>query len=396
MERLPLPLWIDLSEQRKRSGLWRCSERKHRNVGLFTATRNLVDNHIVHIVGSFRVNFKFSCSERQRYCRHIFARSGRMRLIDNHGKSFIFQPFDRIDDIGEFLNGRNDNFRVALQCYGKVGGRTFIVHNANKPRLVFHTCYCRLQLPVHYNSVGYYKDIIEDNFVVLVVQGCQPVRKPSNGISFARTRTVLNQIVLRSSVCAHVGEQLADYVQLVISGEYYRLFYRSSARNLVHFLLAFDKDKLGDKVKHGILFEDILPHIPDRILIFIYGVSLACIYAFAVAHIEGQKECCIARKFCRHIYFFKVHRKIYKAARLKQEQTGFGVALLAELINCVLIRLSRNVAFELERYYSNAVQKYYEVNALFVARPHLFHYRENITFVFCDELFVVCSGGLCV
>ena len=278
-----------------------------------------------------------------------------MCLIDNYGKSFIFQPLDSIDDIGEFLNGRNDNFRVALQCYGKVGGSTFIVHNADKPRLVLHTGNCRLQLPVHNNSVGYYKNIIEDNFVVLVVQGCQSVRKPRNGICLARTRAVLNQIVLRSSVCAYVGEQLADYVQLVVSGKYYCLFYRSSARYFVHILLAFDKNKLGDEVEHGILFEYILPHIPDRILIFIYGIALACIYAFTVAHIEGQKESCVAGKLCRHIYFFKVHRKIYKAARLKQEQTGFGVAFLAELINCVLIRLPRNVAFEFERYYSNAV-----------------------------------------
>lgn len=59
---------------------------------------------------------------------------------------------------------------------------------------------------------------------------------------------MLNKIVLRRTINLHVGNHLADYVKLMISWEYNTFLCNNLAGDVIDLFLAFDKDKLGDKV----------------------------------------------------------------------------------------------------------------------------------------------------
>ena len=171
-----------------------------------------------------------------------------MCFVDNHGEGLVFQVLYRVHDIREFLYRRADNLDIALKRESKVCRRTFIVHNLDKPRLVFDTAHRVLQLPVHHHAVGADDDIIKNDFVLFVVKRRKSVCKPRNGIRLARTCAVLYQIVLRSAVDFHVRYRFADHVKLMIARKNYLFFYRDFARYFVRFFLALDKDKLRDKV----------------------------------------------------------------------------------------------------------------------------------------------------
>ena len=171
-----------------------------------------------------------------------------MRFVDNHGKGLIFQVLYRVHDVREFLYRRADNLDIALKRESKVCRRTFIVHNLDKPCLMFDTAHRVLQLPVHHHAVGADDDIIKHCFIIFIVKRRKPVRKPRNGIRFTRTRAMLYQIVLRSAVDFHVRYRFADNVKLMIARENNLFFYRGFARNFVGFFLSLDKDKLRNKV----------------------------------------------------------------------------------------------------------------------------------------------------
>ena len=93
-----------------------------------------------------------------------------MRFVDNHGKGLVFQISHRVHDIREFLYRRSDNLDIALKRESKVCRRTFIVHNLDKPCLMFDTAHRVLQLPVHHHAVGADDDIIKNNLVLFIVK----------------------------------------------------------------------------------------------------------------------------------------------------------------------------------------------------------------------------------
>ena len=61
-----------------------------------------------------------------------------MCLIDNNRKTLVFQPCNAVHDIREFLDRGGDDFRIAVQCNGKVGRVALIVHNTDKSCFVLH------------------------------------------------------------------------------------------------------------------------------------------------------------------------------------------------------------------------------------------------------------------
>ena len=171
-----------------------------------------------------------------------------MRLVDDNGKLFLFEPRHAVYDIRKFLYGRCDDFRISLQCNGKVCGRTFIVHHADQSRFMLHAENRVLQLPVHDNAVGHNDDIVENHLIFGIVHGSQPVREPRDRVRFARTCAVLNQVILRRAVLLHIGKQLADNIQLMIPRKNDALFDLSFPGKFVLFFLRLNKDKPKDEV----------------------------------------------------------------------------------------------------------------------------------------------------
>ena len=82
---------------------------------------------------------------------------------------------------------------------------------------MLHTHDGFLELAVDHHTVSHDDDIIENDFVVRIMQRSQPVRQPSDGVCLAGTGAVLDQIVLRGAVHADIGEKFADDIQLVVA-----------------------------------------------------------------------------------------------------------------------------------------------------------------------------------
>ena len=160
---------------------------------------------------------------------------------------------------------------------------------------------------------------------------------------------------------------------------------------VIDLFLHLNKNKFADEVKDGIFGQDILPHIGHTVSVFKSGVARTCGHTLAVTHVEGQEEGGVSRQLGGHIDLFQVHRKVHKAPRFEQEQTGLGIALGAVLVNSVLIGLSSGVAFELKGDDGKAVQEDDYINALFVAGPDLLHHGEDVLAVFLHQFRV--EGG---
>ena len=148
---------------------------------------------------------------------------------------------------------------------------------------------------------------------------------------------MLNQVILRRSILAHICQQFADSIQLVIprKNNTFGLLYFSG--QLIFGFLDFNKDELANEVKHCVLFQNVLPHIGDTVFVFECGVTRTGIDAFAVAHVEGQEEGGVPGEFGGHIDLFQIHRKVYKAPGLEAEQSGVRITVNPVLINGVLI-----------------------------------------------------------
>ena len=285
MECLTLTFCVQATEQLNGRRLRCGSESKHGHVGLFTVSTDFIRNHIFHI-GSFLL----SGTKRLCDCRHILTSSGRVCLVNDNGEPLAFQPCNAVHDVREFLNRSSNNLRIAVQGNRKVGGVAFIVHHTDKSGFVLHAHNGFLKLPVNDNTVGDDDDIIKNNFVVRIVQRSEAVRQPCDGVCFAGTCAVLNQIILRRAIFTHVGQQFTDHIQLMVSwkDDVFRLLRFPS--QLILAFLDFDKDELADEVEDSVLFQNVLPHIGDTVLVFEGGVTRTGIDTFAVAHVEGQEK----------------------------------------------------------------------------------------------------------
>ena len=89
------------------------------------------------------------------------------------------------------------------------------------------------------------------------------------------------------------------------------------ACQLVFLFAHLNEHKLSDEVENRILREDVLPHIGNAVFVRKHRISLACVHAGAVAHVERQEERIRAGELGRHIDLVQVHREIDEHASLK-------------------------------------------------------------------------------
>lgn len=329
---LSLPFGVQSTEQLNRCRLGRGGERKHGDVGLFAVAANFVRDHILDIT-----DFLIAGAQRHGDCRHILTGGGRVCLVNDNGEPLAFQPCNAVHDVRELLNRGCNNFCVAVQGTCKVCRVAFIVHHTDKSGFVLHAHNGFLKLPVNDNTVGDDDDIIKNNFVVRIVQRSEAVCQPCDGVCFAGTCAVLNQIILRRAILAHIRQQLADHVKLVISGKDDVFGLLRFPGQLILAFLGFDEDELADEVEDTVLFQNILPHIGNTVFVLEGRVTRTGIYAFAAAHVEGQEEGGVPGKLGGHIDLFQIHRKVHKAPGLEAEQSGIRITVNPVLINGVLI-----------------------------------------------------------
>ena len=285
MKCLFLSLCILSSEKLYCCRLWRCCKSKHGNIRLFSLFGNLVNNHIFRIIYQF-----ISISERHCHRCHILTCSGRMSLIYNNCKLFIFQPPYTVNNVREFLYCSGDNFRISLNRKRKVIGITPFIHHTNHPCLMFNSHYCLLELPVHHYPVRTNNNIIKYDFILLIMQRCQSVRQPCNGIGLARTSGMLYQIILAGTRCRHLCQRLSDDIQLMISwkNNRFRAFHFICQR--VFLFLDLNEHKFANYLNQHVFLQNVFPHIIYAVLTFINRIPCSCINSLSLSHIKRQEE----------------------------------------------------------------------------------------------------------
>ena len=240
-----------------------------------------------------------------------------MCFVDNDSKALILQALNAVYDIWELLNRGCDDLRIAVKGDSEIGRVALFVHNTDKPRLMLHTHDRFLKLPVNNNSVGHYDNIVKNDLVVSIVERSKAVCKPSNSIGLAGACAVLDKVVERGAVFLNIGKELADSIELMITGKDNALLDLDLACLFILFLRGLNENEFGDQVENGIFGENIVPHIMNGIIVLAGRVSCTCIYTLTVALVERQEECLFAVELRCHIDFVQVHSEIDECACLE-------------------------------------------------------------------------------
>ena len=85
--------------------------------------------------------------------------------------------------------------------------------------------------------------------------------QPSDRIGFAAACGMLYQIVFLGMMLLNISDHLAHGVQLMVPREDQRFFFLFLAGVGILFDFLLQENDLVDQIQHGILFQDILPHI---------------------------------------------------------------------------------------------------------------------------------------
>ena len=103
-----------------------------------------------------------------------------MRFINDNGESLTFQPCNTVYNVWEFLNRGSNDLCVAVQGNCKVSGVAFIVHHTDKSSFMLHAHNGFLKLTINDDTVSNDDDIIENDFILRIMQRRKPMRQPCN------------------------------------------------------------------------------------------------------------------------------------------------------------------------------------------------------------------------
>ena len=146
---------------------------------------------------------------------------------------------------------------------------------------------------------------------------------------------------MTSAVSGHVGNELANYIKLMESGEHQPLLDNLLIGCRVNFLFDFEVHELLNDVKHRIFLEYLLPEVIGWISIRIGRVALAAVVPSAVATlVERQKECLAAIQLGSHKYIGMIDTEEPQYTTIKRKASFRLVAVVHPLTLGVLDRLA--------------------------------------------------------
>ena len=334
------------------------------------------------------------------------ARLAGVGLVHDDGEVLLLAPVHLFEDEGELLERRNDDADPVVdgvaQSLGALGAVLvlLVVDQGHQSFLVLEAVDGVLQLLVENSAVGHDDDGGEDGLVGLVVEPGEAVGRPRNAVGLAAPGAVLYEVVPPRALRLHVGDQLADHIQLVIAGEDdLALFYfLDRAVGLADvFLFLGVADELLEDVEQTVLSEHLLPDVAGDVVGVLLGggIALAAVPACAAgALIEGQEAGLLAVQFRGHGALVEVHghEDQHPAA---EAETGFpGVAGGLPLDDAVAYILTAQLVLELDGHDRDPVDGQHHVHAVAVIRRvvPLPDALAGVGLVFLDQFLV--EGGL--
>ena len=105
---------------------------------------------------------------------------------------------------------------------------------------------------------------VKNWIVIFVVEAGHTVSRPSDRIRLAGTGTVLDEIVMSSTISSNMIDQLTHDIQLVIPWENDFAadgFLCGTVRQSLFFFCSFVVNELLQNIQQAILLEDFLPEV---------------------------------------------------------------------------------------------------------------------------------------
>ena len=127
-------------------------------------------------------------------------------FIDDHGKISVGQIADLVEQEREFLQGRDDDFRALVEFIGQIARIAVFVDFGYHALLVLNLIDVVLQLLVQVAAVRNDDHRVEDGTVSRVVCAGELMGEPRYGVGFARSRAVLDQVVVAHAFGPRVCE----------------------------------------------------------------------------------------------------------------------------------------------------------------------------------------------
>ena len=177
-----------------------------------------------------------------------------MCLIDDDGKLAPTEFLHVLLGKEELLNGADDDALFIVDGFRKGAGVLFIVNSLHQADLVFKTVDGILQLAVQHHTVGNYDNGVKQAVVFRIVDRCQAVSNPGDGIGLAGACGVLNQIIGADTILLHVRQNLAYHIVLVVTREDH-LFLGNGSTDTVfdHFFFFLHKgNETVDQVEQAV------------------------------------------------------------------------------------------------------------------------------------------------
>ena len=328
------------------------------------------------------------------------ARLAGMRLVQNQGKASIGQPAHLAQHPRKLLQSGDDDELALVQRLRQL--RTVLVDALHHALLVVKLVNRVLQLRIEHAPVGNHDHAAEHFCILRIVQRCQPVRQPANGVGFARARRMLHQIGLPHALIQSGRHQAIDCIPLVVARKQKRCLEALLALLILVFT-DLRRQELAHHRQPGIALQHLVPQVARGVAQHIIGRIARTRTAQAIrrAPVERQEARGQTRQLRAHAHLVAAHGKVHQRPLAKRQQRlGLlagrihGRAVVQILAHRVLDVL-RGVGFQLDRGQRQAIQKQHQVNAALVVQRvmQLAHCAQAVLLVMLPGLGVLPIGG---
>ena len=219
-----------------------------------------------------------------------------------------------------------------------------------------------LELLIEHDAIRDHDHAVEDALVGAVVQGREPMGKPSDGVALAAAGGVLDEVVVSRALPACGVHEQPHGRELMVAGEDHGLRLDLVAP-VVALLFDLQVNEAGENVEQTVALQHLFPQI-GRAVAAAGGIGWIA-RCPRESLVEGQELGRPAGQPGGHEHGVGVYGEVSQRAALEFEDRLARVAVPLVLPACVLDGLAGERILQLQRRHRNAVQAQRDIERLF-------------------------------
>ncbi|OQC00633.1 MAG: hypothetical protein BWX80_03412 [Candidatus Hydrogenedentes bacterium ADurb.Bin101] len=308
VERLRLAVCAGLAEHLQRLVFRRCGKGEETDIGLLAPFQHRLDNFFL-VIGKVIFSTKLCrflthirLREHALHLRSRFTTLRTVRLVNDNRILLLLKSPHLIRCEGELLQGSNDNGHRRSKCLGKLCrvGINLLHHALLMLKLVDGV----LELLVEYHPVRDHNHRIVHLLIGSVIQRCEAMGEPGDGVRLAAPGGVLDQVVMAGAVVTGMNYYGTHAIKLVIAREDQGLPLHLLVTQFLLFHLQMNEPR--QDIEKTVPCQHLFPEIGGFIPVRIVRIARAA----AAAPVEGQEVGMLARQARGHVYLVRIHGKM--------------------------------------------------------------------------------------